>query len=126
MDESLKKRLEKIEKRLEKIEDYISEMPTFESGATYEVGDEVDELYDQALWAVLQHDRASVSLIQRRIQVSFSRAARILEQLEKNGIVSQPNGSEPRKVLIKQEDIEALRKKLEDKQEKLKEDKKKN
>jgi len=126
MNEDLKKRLEKIEKRLDEIEEFLENIPTFEKADHYEKGDAVDDLYDKALWIVIQHDRCSASLIQRRLQVGFNRACRILEQLEENEIIEKRDDSVPRKVLIKQEDIEALKQKLEDKFDSIKEKKKKN
>ncbi len=126
MDEESKKRLKKIEERLDKIEEFLGEIPTFEISSHYEAGDEVDELYDKALWISLQHDRVSASLLQRRMQIGFNRAARLLEQLEENGILEKRDDNVPRKVLVSQVDIDELRKKLDEKQEKLKEDKKKN
>ncbi len=126
MDEELKKRLSKIEKRLDEIESFLEEFPSFEKTVPFEAGDAVDELYDRALWIVIQQERVSASFIQRRLQVGFNRACRILEQLEENEIIEKRDDSIPRKVLIKQEDIEALKEKLEEKFASLKEDKKKN
>lgn len=126
MDDDLKKRLSKIEKRLDDIEEFLDDIPTFEKTTQYEVGDAVDELYDKTLWMVLQHDKVSASLIQRRMQIGYNRAARILEQLEENGIVSSASGSAPRDMLIKSEDIESLKQKIENKFQDLKEEKKKN
>lgn len=125
MDEELKKKLSKIEKRLDEIEEFLGEIPSFEKTTHYEIGDEVDELYDNAVWVVIQHEKCSASLLQRRLQVEYSRAVRILEQLEKNGIVSKSDGSKPRDVLIKQEDIELLKTKLDEKFETLSDEKKK-
>jgi S-DNA-T family DNA segregation ATPase FtsK/SpoIIIE len=42
---------------------------------------------------------ASVSMIQRRLQIGFNRAARLVEKMERDGIVGAPNGSKPREVL---------------------------
>lgn len=126
MDDELKKKLEKIEKRLDEIEEFLEDFPTFEKSIQYEEGDEVDDLYDKALLITLQYDKCSVSLLQRRLQIGFNRACRILEQLEKNGIVSMARGVEPRDVLIKQEDIEILKNKLEEKFQNHKKEKKSN
>ncbi len=63
-----------------------------------------DELFDQAVKVVCQHDRASASLIQRRLQVGFNRAARLLEQLEEAGVVGPADGSKPRDVLVRDAD----------------------
>jgi S-DNA-T family DNA segregation ATPase FtsK/SpoIIIE len=63
-----------------------------------------DELFDQAVRVITQHDRASASLIQRRLQVGFNRAARLLEQLEEAGVVGPADGSKPRDVLVRNAD----------------------
>lgn len=67
-------------------------------------GDARDELFEQAVRMISQHDRASASLIQRRLQVGFNRAARLLEQLEEAGVVGPADGSKPRDVLIRNAD----------------------
>ena len=71
---------------------------------------ERDELFETAVRAVSQHDRASASLIQRRLQVGFNRAARLLEQLEEAGVVGPAEGSKPREVLVKDKVGEYLEK----------------
>lgn len=61
---------------------------------------EVDELFDEAVRIVCEYDRASASLLQRRLSVGYARAARILDQLEQAGVVGPQDGSKPREVLI--------------------------
>jgi S-DNA-T family DNA segregation ATPase FtsK/SpoIIIE len=51
-------------------------------------GGESDAMYDQAVAVVLQHKRASISLVQRHLRIGYNRAARLLEQMEKSGLVS--------------------------------------
>ena len=63
-----------------------------------------DELFEQTVRMISQHDRASASLIQRRLQVGFNRAARLLEQLEAAGVVGPADGSKPRDVLVRNAD----------------------
>ncbi len=63
-----------------------------------------DDFFEQAVRVVCQHDRASASLIQRRLQVGFNRAARLLEQLEEAGVVGPADGSKPRDVLVRNAD----------------------
>lgn len=63
-----------------------------------------DQLFDDALRLICQHDRASASLLQRRLSVGYARAARILDQLEAEGIIGPGEGSKPRDVLIKNPD----------------------
>jgi S-DNA-T family DNA segregation ATPase FtsK/SpoIIIE len=63
-----------------------------------------DDLFEQAIRIVCSHDRASSSLLQRRLSVGFNRAARLLEQLEEAGVVGPADGSKPRDVLIRDPD----------------------
>lgn len=67
-------------------------------------GDGKDDLFEDALRLVCQHDKASASLIQRRLSVGYARAARILDQLEAEGIIGPAEGSKPRDVLMKNPD----------------------
>ncbi len=64
-------------------------------------GNEKDDLFEEAITLVCQHDRASASLLQRRFHIGFNRAARLLEQLEQNGIVGAGDGAKPREVLVR-------------------------
>jgi DNA segregation ATPase FtsK/SpoIIIE, S-DNA-T family len=58
-----------------------------------------DEFYDQAIAIVCETRQASVSYIQRRLQIGYNRAARMVEQMERDGIVGPTNGAKPREVL---------------------------
>jgi S-DNA-T family DNA segregation ATPase FtsK/SpoIIIE len=62
--------------------------------------DEGDELYRQAVEMVIQTQQASISMIQRRLRVGFNRAARMIERMEREGIVSAMDGTRPREVLV--------------------------
>jgi S-DNA-T family DNA segregation ATPase FtsK/SpoIIIE len=63
-----------------------------------------DTLFEDAIRIVCQYDRASASLLQRRLSIGYSRAARILDQLEEEGVVGPGEGSKPRDVLAKNAD----------------------
>ncbi len=63
-----------------------------------------DPLFEEAVRIVCQYDRASASLLQRRLSIGYARAARILDQLEEQEIVSHGEGSKPRDVLLKNAD----------------------
>jgi S-DNA-T family DNA segregation ATPase FtsK/SpoIIIE len=71
--------------------------------------EEVDEYLDQAIEMVVNDGQASVSYIQRKFRVGYARAARIIDQLEKRGIVGGHEGSKPRKVLITKEELDQMR-----------------
>lgn len=66
--------------------------------------DGLDELFDAAAKEIIKYDRASASLIQRRLSIGYARAARLMDQLEASGVVGPAEGSEPREVLIKNAD----------------------
>ena len=63
------------------------------------VDDFHDALYDQAVAIVCETRQASVSFIQRRLQIGYNRSARMVEQMERDGIVGPANGIKPREVL---------------------------
>ncbi len=64
------------------------------------VGD-IDDLFKEAVKVVCQYDRASASLLQRRLSIGYARAARIVDQLEATGVISASDGSsKPREVLV--------------------------
>ncbi|WP_421885672.1 DNA translocase FtsK [Methylibium sp.] len=61
---------------------------------------EADPMYDQAVGIVLQHKRASISLVQRHLRIGYNRAARLLEQMEKSGLVSSMATNGNRDLLV--------------------------
>ncbi|PSB92004.1 DNA translocase FtsK [Candidatus Pandoraea novymonadis] len=63
-------------------------------------GGESDPLYDQAVAVVLKQRRASISLVQRHLRIGYNRAARLLEQMEKSGIVSAMASNGNREILL--------------------------
>ena len=63
-----------------------------------------DAMFEEAARLVVTHQQASVSLLQRRLRLGFSRAGRVMDQLEFSGIVSEADGSRAREVLINNED----------------------
>lgn len=63
----------------------------------------VDELLQQAIELVIEHGQASISLLQRKFRIGYSRAARLIDEMEKRGIIGGYEGSKPRKVLVTKE-----------------------
>jgi S-DNA-T family DNA segregation ATPase FtsK/SpoIIIE len=61
---------------------------------------EADALYDQAVAIVLENKRASISLVQRHLRIGYNRAARLLEDMEKAGLVSKMGGNGNREILV--------------------------
>jgi S-DNA-T family DNA segregation ATPase FtsK/SpoIIIE len=65
---------------------------------------EADPMYDQAVQVVMQHRRASISLVQRHLRIGYNRAARLLEQMEKSGLVSAMATNGNRDLLLPKRD----------------------
>ena len=75
-----------------------------EGGSAGDAGEEEDELFDEAVEIVVSSGQASVSMLQRRLKLGYSRAARLVDQMEERGIVGPFEGSKPRQVLITKSD----------------------
>ena len=63
-------------------------------------GDERDPMYDQAVEIVLKNRKASISLVQRHLKIGYNRSARMLEEMEKAGLISAMSGSGQREILV--------------------------
>ncbi|MFA4889468.1 MAG: DNA translocase FtsK [Candidatus Omnitrophota bacterium] len=68
------------------------------------VNGEKDELYDEAVRVIMESNQASVSILQRRMRLGYTRAARIIDTMELEGLVGAFEGSKPRKILADRED----------------------
>lgn len=68
-----------------------------------EINDTRDDLFEEAARVIVRHQQGSVSLLQRRLKVGYSRAARIVDELEAVGIVGTFDGSKAREVLVESE-----------------------
>lgn len=75
-------------------------------GPTGDSGGHDDELYNQAKTEILNSGKASASYLQRRLSVGYSRAARLLDTLEDEGIIGPSQGSKPREILVPMNNIE--------------------
>ena len=73
---------------------------SYSNGNEDEGDEDYDELYDQAVAFVSEVKTASASLIQRKFRIGYNRAARIIETMEREGIIGPAEGSKPRKVLV--------------------------
>ncbi len=64
-------------------------------------GADDDEMFDEAARLVVAEGQASASFLQRRLRIGFSRAARLVDLMERDGLLGPPQGSKPREVLVK-------------------------
>ncbi|HEY2435150.1 MAG TPA: DNA translocase FtsK [Vicinamibacterales bacterium] len=82
---------------------YDTTVTADEKGAQAQIEFEKDELYDEAARIVVSSGQASISYLQRRLRIGFSRAARLVDMMEMDGLVSAAAGGKPREVLVKKE-----------------------
>lgn len=66
-----------------------------------DMADDDEELYNQALEIVQRTQKASATMLQRHLKVGYSRAARLIDMLEENGVVGEASGAKPREVFVK-------------------------
>jgi len=75
-------------------------------GASAQSNAEKDDLYNEAVRIILETERGSVSLLQRRLEIGYSRAARLIDMMYEDGIVGEYKGSQAREVLLSLEEWE--------------------
>jgi S-DNA-T family DNA segregation ATPase FtsK/SpoIIIE len=113
-DEEIKKVVRYLKDALELPVEYNDDIiATPKGGSSIDImgggadGDDMgDSMYEDAKNEVIRSKKASASYLQRRLRVGYSRAARLIDLLEENGIIGPANGSKPREVLIQDNDIE--------------------
>ena len=72
------------------------------------VEEEQDELFPEAVEWILDTGRASVSMLQRRFRIGYTRAGRLMDTMEEMGIVGPANGAKPREILMNKEQADKL------------------
>lgn len=100
-DEEIQKVIDFIKKQQKPIYDETILNQQKQEGAAADQGK--DEFYDEALRLVLETNQASVSILQRRLRLGYTRAARLIDMMEQNGIVGAYCGSKPREILVDRE-----------------------
>jgi S-DNA-T family DNA segregation ATPase FtsK/SpoIIIE len=84
------------------LEEYLNQMGVSENlGAENQ---EEDELYPEAYEVVVKAQKASASLLQRRLKIGYARAARLLDMLEARGVIGPQDGAKPREVYVKEQE----------------------
>ena len=89
-------------------------LPSVREAQVSEFGGDVsdggnDELFNEAVALVVTHQQGSISLLQRRLKVGYSRAARLIDQMEQTGVVGPFTGSKAREVLVDETYLEMIR-----------------
>ena len=72
------------------------------------IDNEKDPLFKEAVELVVNDEQASISYIQRKLKVGYSRAGRIVDQMEEMGIIGPHEGSKPRKLLKTKEELDMI------------------
>jgi S-DNA-T family DNA segregation ATPase FtsK/SpoIIIE len=80
-----------------------SSMGVFSGAGT--VGEKDEELFEEAKHIVIENKKASTSLLQRKLSIGYSRAARLMDMLEESGVVGPADGTKPRQILIATGDV---------------------
>lgn len=104
------------EKEIEKLVGFIKDqvpvsfndeiMKEIDKSVEFDEDAEVDELLKEAIEIVVESGQASILMLQRRLKIGYSRAARLIDQMEERRIIGGYEGSKPRKVLISKEDLD--------------------
>ena len=89
----------------EDLEEHIERVSSGENGVTPDTDDDGDELLPQAIELAVELGQISTAMIQRRLKVGYSRAGRIIDQMEERNIIGPANGSKPRQVYVSHADL---------------------
>ena len=92
---------QKIEQKQNNVGAEIEKAPT--------TNEKVDELLERAIELVIEEGQASASYLQRRFSIGYNRAAKLIDALEERGIISGPQGSKPRNILVTKEELEEMK-----------------
>ena len=99
------------DKEIERVVDFIKAQaqPVYDEEILKEkqraglVNGEKDDIYEEAVRVIMESNQASVSILQRRLRLGYTRAARIIDVMEQEGLVGPYEGSKPRKIIIDRE-----------------------
>jgi DNA segregation ATPase FtsK/SpoIIIE, S-DNA-T family len=94
--------------REQQLDESLLEAPEAQPGEAGEFDPDQDPLLDRAIEVVVQAQTASTSLLQRRLRVGYTRAGRLIDMLERRGIISGYEGSKPRRVLVDEAQLDRV------------------
>jgi S-DNA-T family DNA segregation ATPase FtsK/SpoIIIE len=90
------------------VSDGAAEIAEWEAAVDHQDMDMDDDLFWDAVKIFIETQKASVSLLQRKLRVGYSRAARLVDLMEDRGIISEPDVNRKREILIDMEHLEKL------------------
>ena len=97
------------EEILEHIERQAEQADNKSGGSAGDPGEDEDEMIEEAIDVIMESRQASTSMLQRRLKLGYSRAARIIDQIEERGIIGPFEGSKPRQILISREEWQEMK-----------------
>ncbi|MFQ6841520.1 MAG: DNA translocase FtsK, partial [Agathobaculum sp.] len=97
------------EEILEHIERQAEQVDSKGGGSSGDPGEDEDEMIEEAIDVIMDCRQASTSMLQRRLKLGYSRAARIIDQIEERGIIGPFEGSKPRQILISKEEWQEMK-----------------
>jgi len=97
------------EEILEHIERQAEQADSKSGGSSGDPGEDEDEMIEEAIDVIMESRQASTSMLQRRLKLGYSRAARIIDQIEERGIIGPFEGSKPRQILISREEWQEMK-----------------
>ncbi len=97
------------EEILEHIERQAEQVDGKGGGSSGDPGEDEDEMIEEAIDVIMECRQASTSMLQRRLKLGYSRAARIIDQIEERGIIGPFEGSKPRQILISREEWQEMK-----------------
>ncbi len=83
-------------------ESVVEEIELEQNGDSDYGDEDYDERYDEAVAIVTEAGQASISMVQRRLRVGYNRAARMIERMEKEGVVGPADGAKPRQIIVRE------------------------
>lgn len=97
-DKEIERVVEFIKSQQEPV--YEEEIMKEQAKSTSYILAEKDELFEEAVKMILESNQASVSILQRRMRLGYTRAARLIDSMEQEGIIGPYRGSKPREILV--------------------------
>ncbi|MBQ1407282.1 MAG: DNA translocase FtsK, partial [Eubacterium sp.] len=100
----------KAQGKAEYSEEATSKIEKGQNGESMEMDESADEFLKDAIEFVIEKEKASTSMLQRQFRIGYNRAANLIDEMEKRGIVGPPDGARPRQVLMTMDEYKGITK----------------